>query len=84
MYLYITYLHTNIRAALSSPPDLWGSTQRLLWKVCMPCEWELSRHCPEVDSRDDGVTQYGFWKRRTVVISRAFFLAFFFPHVITS
>jgi hypothetical protein len=36
MCRYIIYLHTNTRAALSSLPDLWGSTQPRLWKaICL-------------------------------------------------
>ena len=33
MYIYITCLHTNTRAALSSPPDLWepGYRQAHTW-----------------------------------------------------
>jgi hypothetical protein len=32
VYLHITCLHTNTRAAL----DFWGSTQLLLWKaICL-------------------------------------------------
>ena len=45
MYLYITCLHTKTRAALSSPPDLWDSTQpRLCKDICLYPPGEPSVH----------------------------------------